>query len=533
MKRNRLLLAILTVISAIIPAAATEPGLDHPMTKAVLRAYQQLLDEDPNDYETLLNRANEYYRFDEYTRALADVDRALTCIPVKETTMRADALSLRANIYIQTGRLENAINDLASIISIDPSNYVAIYQRANALYDLGRYSEARVDYTRLQRLNSRSPEAILGLARIAVRENNLGTANELLDQYVSLDPNNADYYVRRADVRLDMGQPDAAVSDLILALATDSRNSGATRRLVALGSTNYPSVIAGLTNAILQAPSVGMYYYLRASIAQSHYRYKAALEDYRTIIDRNLYNYHGIFRSIAECLYAMGQYDQALENVDRALAMDSKTAEANVVRARILRALGRDAEALDAAAAALALRPDLNSALIEMGLDCVARKDYRAAADLFGEASVNAPSDPMPVMLRAWVLGTYLNRPVAARGFYDQIITDSDPLPLEDINTLRGFALLYTDHLAPATAWIDNILSDTPDPDGRKHYLAACFYAAAGNTDAALKATEAALSAGYADYHDWTSADDARITVAPLRNLSDFQQLLQKYAHLW
>ena len=53
-----------------------------------------------------------------------------------------------------------------------------------------------------------------------------------------------------------------------------------------------------LSNAVTAAPQVGLYRYLRAGIAQSHYHYLAALKDYEYIIEQRIYNYHGIYGSI-------------------------------------------------------------------------------------------------------------------------------------------------------------------------------------------------------------------------------------------
>lgn len=518
---------------AAFPGTMTaQSASSRQMTQAVYDVYERMLKENPTDYEVWFRRANEYYQHNEYMRALNDVDRALELIPDKEKDLRVQAYLLRANIYEQTGRLDPAIADLNSALSLDPANYVATYQRANCQYQLGRYAQAKADYQRLQRYNMRSSEALIGLARIAVKENNLGQANEYLETAVKADPSNSSLYVRRASVRRQMGNDQGAVEDLILAIATDSHNARATADLVDMSRTNYPVVNLGLTNAITQATNNGMYLYMRAFIAQAHYRYGAALKDYQTIIDRRLYNYHGIYASMAECQYALGKYDAALQSVNKAIEMERNSADHYIVKSRILRAMGDYEQAKNAAASALAIKNDNSAALRQLALCFVSLKNYREAANLLGEAMMNGDSDPWLIIARAWILDSFLNEPVAAKSFYDRLISRAE-YDDHDVNSLKGFALLYTGERQQAFQWIKGVLDNNADPDGRINYLAACLYSAADESDMALECVERALANGYADYYDWDKNADDRVNVSAIRDDLRFLQLMNKYASIF
>lgn len=529
----------LYTLLAIIALGTSFPAfsdMNNPMTRAVMEVYERQLQSNPSDYQTWMARANEYYRHSEYMRALNDVENALKYIPAKETAERVDALLLRANIYTQTGRNDQALTDLNSAIALDPQNYVAVYQRGNTYYAMGQYAQAKTDFQRLMGLNSRSTEGIVGLARVAVKENNLGQANEYLEQAVALDPNNADIYVRRATVRRDMGNHQGAVDDLILALAVDSHNNRAINMLVEYGDVNYAAVMKGLTDATLQAPNVGMYPYIRAMIAQYHYHYKAALADYQSIIDKNLYNYQGIWRSMAECQYAMGQFNAALNNVNRALDMDPKAADAALLKAKIFRALGQYDSARIQAELAVGMMPGNVEAVNELGLANASMKDYQAAADRFAESTIlTGPTveGQYCYLLRAWMLGTYLNQPVAASGFYNQVYEIASEFPEVRLAAIYGaFGQLFNGKTPQATAMIDMVL-DANKNNPRLQYLGACFYAQADNFDKAIECAELSLEAGYANYYDWAYESAARINVAPLRDDLRFLNLLQRYKHLW
>lgn len=513
---------------ALCSTANAQSGIQNPVTQAVLGVYEDELRENPRNCDVLMSRADEYYRHSEYIRALADVDKVLEYTPGDQTELRLRAYVLRAGIYNQTKRPEQALADLSNAAALAPDSYSVIYQKANTEYTLGQYAAAKQDFSKLVRLNSRATEGYIGLARVAVKENNLGTANEMLASAVNLDPNNATTYVRRASVRRQMGDHNGAVDDLILALSSDNKNNRAMTELIEYGNTNYPATMAGLSNAVAQAPQVGMYRYIRAVIAQAHYHYLAAIADYQTILDEKLYNYHGIYASIAECNYCLGNYAEALDNIDRALSMARNDAAHYVLRSKILRAMGRNSEAVKAAADALAVNRQSCPALAEMAMAYIGENNFDEASALLGEAMLTDAEDPQYYMLRARVFEKYLNKDAQAQQLYRQV-AEMQHFYIDNPRSLKGFALLFSGDAEGGRRWMKNILETVTDNDGLIHYYAACFYAQDDNIEKALECAETALQKGYANYHNWTEATDGRINVAPLRDDLRFLNMLHRY----
>ncbi|MDE6490317.1 MAG: tetratricopeptide repeat protein [Muribaculaceae bacterium] len=499
------------------------------MTRAVMEAYSEMIRENPKDYEAYLRRAGEYYRHNEYLRALDDVNKAILYTPSAETDMRFQAHTLRAGIYEMSHRYRQALDDLNQALELDPLSYPALYQRANVRFELGQYSDAKADYTRLQRFNARSQEALFGLARVAVKENNIGLANEYIEQAVALTPSQSEAYIRRASVKSLMNDYNGAVDDLLLALSTDGNNTKAISEIVSLANSNYAAVINGLTNAIRQAPRAGMFYYLRGTIAASHHHYVAAIADYEFIINEHLYNYAGIYASLAECHYALGNYEKASANIDTAISDYKDEGEHKnyyVIRSKILRATNDLARAESSVEKALLNDPAYTPALVEKALVLTGQKKAQEASDLLGEASINDPFDPSFYMLRAWVLNDFMNQQNSARKFYTRI-ADLD-IDTDQVTSLYGFALLFSGKTAEATRWMEKCLSE-PDYDGRNNYYGSCFYAWAGKPDKALDCMEKSLQNGYANYYNWTVNTDGRLNVAPLRDTERFQKLMSQY----
>ncbi len=503
-----------------------------PFSEALMKAYTSVLNEDPHDWEALFRRANEYYRRDDYVKALADIDLAIKYIPETEPDMRAQAYQLRGNIQMMSHRYEKALADYNEVLTLIPGDYATIYQRATALYNLERYPEAKTDFKILQQMNSRSLEAVFGLARIAVKENNLGTANELIDEALTLSPNNSEVYMRRADVHTMMGNPQGAVDDYIMAISTDEQNTGrALAHLVQLSRADYPVVIAGLSNAIRQAPQNGMFYYIRAMIAQGHCNYMAAIDDYNKIIEGHLDSYPGINAALAECYYALGEYEKAMLNADYAVGAAPDNVDYNVLKSKILLALNEADNALTAADKAVEIDPESNPALIARANALIALKNYTEASVALSEAAMNNPEDPELYIIRGWVLEKFRNNAKNGRASYERVL-DMD-YDFDNVRSLRGFALLALDRADDGRRWMNRILTSTEDYDGLTNYYGACFFAWDGNLDKAFACMEKSLEKGYANFHAWTRAEDANLNVAPLRKDPRFSALLSKYSRIF
>ena len=524
-------LIIATIFLQLSLFAFSQSGLDNPISKAIMKVYEQQLEEDPQDYETYFKRAIEYYNHNQYAKALSDIDNALKYIPKGETDIKFQSLCMRASIYEMTEEYNKALIDLNEAYSLDPSSYTVIYRKANAEYLTNDYANAKLDYQRLLSINSRSVEAYIGLSRIAVIDKNLALANEYADNAVALAPSEADVYIRRASIRKMIGNNTGAVDDLILALSTGKNNTKALYELVEMGKTDYNAVISGLSNAIYQAPNVGMYYYIRGIIASAHYNYVVALADFKKIIHDNLYNYHGLYSEVAKCQYALGSYDEAIYNINFAINSTPENCEYYVIKSTILRALGRSAEALECSNTALEKKPNFTPAIVSKGLCLCDLCDYEQALVIFGEATLNDANNPLYYMLRAEILEKYMKQETAANAIYERVINLN--YEENDVKSLKGFALLALDRYDEASLWMSNILKNNTDNNGLINYYGACFYAQAGDSDLAFECMKKSLQNGYANYYQWTCDSDANINVAPIREDPRFKEILTQYGSIF
>ena len=91
----------------------------NPITKAVLRGYQEILNENPKDYITLYQRATQYYNLSMYDEALVDIIKALDYTPEKEKELRIDEYSMLTDIHIQTKEYDKALSAVNNALAAE------------------------------------------------------------------------------------------------------------------------------------------------------------------------------------------------------------------------------------------------------------------------------------------------------------------------------------------------------------------------------------------------------------------------------
>ena len=525
----KLKFVISLVIAGTALTAHSQGKPMNPITQAMMDVYEQQLNENPKDYDVYFRRASEYYNHDQYLRALSDVENAIKYTPASNKDMLYKEYSLRGNIYSMTGRHEEALADFKKALQLDPKSFVTIYEMANEEYELGDLVSAKADYKKLQRMNPRNTEAIVGLTRIAIKEGNMDQAKVLMNQIVDLNPAAPGSYIRRAGIKREIGDNTGAVEDLVMAISIEG-NSRAVKELVSLANEDYTAAYNGLSSAIRTAPNVALFYYLRATIAMAHFHYTTALQDFKTIIEQNLYNFPGLYDSMAQCYLALGKYPEALKECNFAIGWADDKEPYYVTLSKIRRAMNDTTLALEAAEKAVALAPDNNEAKVQKALCLVSEKNYKDAAEILGEVNLNDDNNPYNFMLRAWILNDYLSQLSAAGALYKRVLEMDYPENV--VTSFRGFAYLYTDYKSAGNEWIEDILSK-PDNDGQLNYYGACYYAYAGDKDKAFECMKKSLAKGYANLYDWTLNNDARINVAPLREDDRFKALLKEYDYLF
>lgn len=119
------------------------------------------------------------------------------------------ALLLGQSLLMQ-GQYERLLSD--TVPASDPARRPAMLAlRGSALLGLKRIDEARAQFQDALQLQANAPEALLGLARIAVWEKNSGQAHRLLNRALAAHPSDIDCLRYKADLLRAEGSAAAAL----------------------------------------------------------------------------------------------------------------------------------------------------------------------------------------------------------------------------------------------------------------------------------------------------------------------------------
>ena len=113
---------VLAVLMAMFTCFSSNAQETDKITQAVMKVYNDYIEKNPNDYNTLFMRANQLYYNHDYAGAMTDVNRVIELAPSKETELLFDAYLLRAALYEINGNLSAEGEDIDKAAAIDPTN---------------------------------------------------------------------------------------------------------------------------------------------------------------------------------------------------------------------------------------------------------------------------------------------------------------------------------------------------------------------------------------------------------------------------
>lgn len=200
-----------------------EKAMDYTLKDSLVQAeqlFRQALKMDPGNARNALlfsNLGTVQKRMGKTDEAIESYTMALNITPYS-TSM----LLNRASLYLDKGLTDKAYLDYCNVIDLLPENKEARIFRAYIYMQRRQYAEARIDYNAVVAKDAKNMTARLGLVMLDQKEGKLTQAlsemNRLVDDY----PKNVSLLKMRANLEVEMKQPEAALLDLEEALKLDA-----------------------------------------------------------------------------------------------------------------------------------------------------------------------------------------------------------------------------------------------------------------------------------------------------------------------
>ena len=273
--------------------------------------FQQALDLKTDYPEASLKLGETYAEMGQYSEAISQFDTL-----VDQDTKTADAYRERGEVHFQVGDYQAAIADYDQALKIDPKNAEAYNHRGDAKTEIGQYEDAIADYRQAIRLRSNYGRAYTNLASLSSIQGDLTAAIELLDQGIKANPTLLSAYVDRGSRHSEIGDKNGAKRDW---------------------------------NRALDMPVVTARDYNTRGYAKSRLNLKnEAIADYNQALIINPQSVRAHI-NLGAIYYAQGNKAKAIKTLDQALTINKNSAIALVLRGEVQ--------------AYQANQPDLNKAL--------------------------------------------------------------------------------------------------------------------------------------------------------------------------
>ncbi len=370
------------------------------------------------------NRGVAYKNKGQFDRAIEDYDLAIGTGALLPEDL-AFTLNNRGNAYAKKGDLERALEDYDEAIRLHPSYVPAFFNRGIARYTRKEYARAIADYDEAIRLD---PDNAGVFNNRGIAYWNLGEHERAVEDYdraIALAPGYALAYSNRGTAYRSKGDYDRAIEDFDRAIALDPENVVAfnergiayknmgdvgprdVRRAVSPDADGQqaaagdvrgnvrPTEDPTLANAGDAGPSqpgpassgddpdTGSAGRTTAHAALSSGATTPDAEPGRTVLGAR-----------GNAFMRLGHYDRAIQDHDRAIALDPTNARALNDRGNAYRSKGHIARALEDYGDALSLEPDYAEAYANRGVAHTIDGNYDRAMRNFGEAAFLAPNDP-------------------------------------------------------------------------------------------------------------------------------------------
>jgi len=141
---------------------------------------------DPKDKILLYNKI----KMAEGASSDREYDKALTLLDqvIKEDPGIMEARQVRANIYLQLDRPEEAAEECKEALKMDPEYNAAIFTLAQAYKQLKRYDEAIAGFERAVQIDPRDPKPHVNLGEVFLETKDFDKAIAHFEEAISIDP---------------------------------------------------------------------------------------------------------------------------------------------------------------------------------------------------------------------------------------------------------------------------------------------------------------------------------------------------------
>lgn len=485
--------------------------------------YQKEVSENPDNGYAYLFLATAQASNNELGAALSNAEKALKKLPKKDKVYIVAAYQVLGICHLNVNDTVAALKDYESALKADKENLDTYERRGQLYYELEKYDLSDADYRRMMELDRGNTMGYMGVGRNLVARQRWDEAIDMFSQAAKLDPKYSSAYSFRAEAYAGKEDWNRATDDIVEALNIDGDNK-AFYLMTRIDKAARPLLKAKLNIKMTKEPSNRYWPYCLGVLAQECEDYEEAVDFYAKA---NALDANSVFlEKCAQCLNELGRYGEALDFVERGIAMNSEDTDLIELKGTILGNMGRFDEALRQNDTIISIYPENPLNYVARAETHMGAHNWKKAAEDYTTAVVLLPAlEDFPYLLLkrgdAYCLAGDAER---ARADYERLIRVEADSAINE-SSWTPFAYSGIGENAKAIETMTGIVErDTLDRGGSLYNLA-CIYARVGEPEKSVETLRRAFEAGYKNTgHHLLDYD-----LDAVRDMPEFRKLTEDY----
>lgn len=453
----------------------------------------------------------------DYGNALTAVNTSLQYLPQDDAAYMSMSYDIRGKIHFILEDTTNAINDFNRVVEFDPDNIQIYLNLAEIYYELGSYDMSSENFKKLLSVDKSLMIGYMGLAGNEMSQDNYREAIKHCENAISIQQDYSPAYVNMAYCYIAMKKYAQAIDNILEAIEIDN-SQRAVAQLYWISQKDFSTLEKKLISRSKQNPDNDICTQYLASLYYIRNDYSKAIEHYKLCSEFE--KQQDVLSRIADCYSLLGQYEEAINYIDLAIAADSTESILLMIKADILYDAGNFAEAIEQITKYIEHTPDYFGGYYRRGF-------YK---DNIGDIQGAIADYNASIALDSSYAYAYLGRADMYLLKGDSVLAQQDYYKVIELDTIPSsescaqYAYMELGEIEKAIDFMEQIIANSSDDTGC-YYDAACLYARIGDKDMSLKMLETAFRKGYKRFAHVEKDDD----LEPIRSTKEFKKLIKKY----
>lgn len=450
--------------------------------------------------------------------ALSSINLAIKHCPKKDVDTQAANHLLKAQILGNLYKYDEAEAEYTTAIDLAPEESKYYYYRGQFYYDIQKFEQSLADFKKASELEPGLAANFVYMGMNLEAMERYQEAYENYDYACRLSPSDYTAQAYRGDALLKMKKYNDAINCYIEVLNNDNSNQAASNGLAAAFAEVPEVAEAKMKAQHIKNPKDNMWSTYLAVILENNKKYDEAIKLYQQmLVNEPVASYYSALVNIYK---KTGDYQLALENIEKAIECDSEDIDLLFTKASVLNDLGQRDEAVKVIDECIEQSPE--SVVLYIARSSILRdkKEFEGALTDVNTAINLSEVNCENMFYRGLILQRMGKKEEAAADF--QYILENDSTE----SWFSAFANVNLGNEETAIKLTQAIIAnDSNGQDSGEWYNAACVYSLLNKKDEALKCFGQCLEAGYCDF-EYIKVD---CDLDNIRNTNEFKALVKKY----